>query len=217
MTSDDDRIAYLAGDGLGGLDDLERRDLDELKGFLSDPAVWEEPGGELEGLVVAAVVAETGTSAPHDVVPARRGRWTPARVALGAVAAVAAAVLVAVVVIAPDDRGTTEPLAAALEGTELVPDAQGRATFTQTESGWRIELDATGLPRLDAGRFYQAWLKDDDDVLVAIGSFNEGDDVVLWAGVSPRDYPTITITEEAADGNPASSGRRVLVGPISDG
>jgi hypothetical protein len=179
--------------------------------------VWEAPAGELEDLVVAAVVAEAGTTAPDDVVPAPRGRWIPSRVALGAVAAVVAAIFVAVVVIAPDDRGTAEPLAAALEGTELVPDAQGRATFTRTDSGWRIELDATGLPRLDDGRFYQAWLKDSDDLLVAIGTFNEGDDVVLWAGVSPLDYPTITVTEEAADGNPASSGRRVLVGPISDG
>jgi hypothetical protein len=39
--------------------------------------------------------------------------------------------------------------------------------------------------------------------------------VVLWAGVSPVDHPTITITEESDDGDPASSGRRVLVGPIT--
>ena len=38
MTTDDDRIAYLAGDGSGALDDVDQRDLDELKGFLSDPA-----------------------------------------------------------------------------------------------------------------------------------------------------------------------------------
>ena len=34
MTTDDDRIAYLAGDGSGALDYVDQRDLDELKGFL---------------------------------------------------------------------------------------------------------------------------------------------------------------------------------------
>jgi hypothetical protein len=39
--------------------------------------------------------------------------------------------------------------------------------------------------------------------------------VTLWAGVSPVDFPTLTVTIEAADGNQASSGRRVLLGTIS--
>ena len=145
-----------------------------------------------------------------------RARQLASARALGAVAA-AAAILVAAVVVVPDDGGPSETLAAVLDPTELVPDTHGQATFTRTDSGWRIELDATGLPRLDDGRFYQAWLKGDDDVLVAIGSFNEGEDVVLWAGVSPVDYPTMTITEETTDGDPSSSGRRVLVGPVEDG
>jgi hypothetical protein len=49
-----------------------------------------------------------------------------------------------------------------------------------------------------------------------VGSFNEGEGVVLWAGVSPVDHPRITITEET-DGDPGSSGRAVLAGPITDG
>ena len=51
-------------------------------------------------------------------------------------------------------------------------------------------------------------------MLVPIGTFNEPDDVVLWAGVSPRRFSTLTVTEEQADGDQASSGRRVLVGTI---
>ena len=47
----------------------------------------------------------------------------------------------------------------ALGPTALAPGASGNATLTKTSSGWRIELDATGLPRLDNGRFYEAWLK----------------------------------------------------------
>jgi len=219
MTTDDERIAYLAGEGTDGLDDGERRDLDELKGFLADPAVWAEPEGDLEDLVVAAIAAETASSvapAPARASSTARARWRHPGFALGAVAAAAAVVMVAVLVV-PDDPASSPQLAAALAPTDLAPGAGGQATFTRTDSGWRIELDASGLPRLDGGRFYQAWLKGDDDVLVSIGSFNEGEDVVLWAGVSPVDYPTLTITEEAADGDPASSGQRVLVGPIHDG
>ena len=54
------------------------------------------------------------------------------------------------------------------------PGAGGEATLTKTSSGWRIELDATGLPRLDGGRFYEAWLRNPAGVLVPIGTFNEG-------------------------------------------
>ena len=51
-------------------------------------------------------------------------------------------------------------------------------------------------------------------MLVPIGSFNEPNDVVLWAGVSPVMFSTLTVTEELADGDQASSGERVLVGTI---
>jgi len=49
-------------------------------------------------------------------------------------------------------------------------------------------------------------------VLVPIGSFNEGTDVTLWAGVSPETFSTFTITKEAADGKQDSSGQRVMSG-----
>ena len=221
MTTDDERIAYLAGDGPGALDDIERNELDELKQTLADPALWAEPGGELEDAVVAAIAAESAgaTIAPirGRAVSSPRSRWLNPRAVFGAAAAAVVAIVVAAAVIVSDDSAQSTSLVAALEPTDLVPGALGEATFTRTDSGWRIELDATGLPRLDAGRFYQAWLEDADGALVAVGTFNEGEDVVLWAGVSPVDHPTIMITEETADGDPESSGREVLVGPITDG
>jgi Anti-sigma-K factor rskA len=221
MTTDDDRIAYLAGEGesAGALDDHERQELDDLRELLADSATWVAPPVGLEDAVVAAIAAETSAAGPRFSPPraparsARRG-WARPGYLVGAAAA-AAAIVVAVVLITPDDPPASQQLAATLTSTELAPGAEGAATFTKTSSGWRIELDATGLPRRDDGRFYQAWLKGDDDVLVAIGSFNEGEDVVLWAGVSPIDHPTITITEETDDGDPTSSGQRVLVGSIT--
>jgi hypothetical protein len=51
-------------------------------------------------------------------------------------------------------------------------------------------------------------------VLVPIGTFNEGEDVTLWAGVSPEEFSTITVTRERADNDQESSGERVLVGTV---
>ena len=106
---------------------------------------------------------------------------------------------------------------AALAPTILLPKARGEATLTKTSSGWRIELKVTGLRRLDAGRFYEAWLRNSAGVLVPVGTFNVGPKVTLWAGVSPKDFPTLSVTREQADGDQASSGEKVLVGTVDTG
>jgi hypothetical protein len=134
-----------------------------------------------------------------------------------AVVGVAAAAIIAVAVtFSLRSTGSSgEQLSMGLAATDLAPGAKGDATLTKTVSGWRIELDASGLPRLDNGRFYEAWLRNAAGVLVPIGTFNEGQKVTLWAGVSPHDFPTLTVTQEEADGNQASSGQRVLTGQVT--
>jgi hypothetical protein len=107
-----------------------------------------------------------------------------------------------------------ERFQAVLAGTGLAPGAKGEATLTKTSSGWRIELDATGLPRLAGGRFYEAWLRNPAGVLVPIGTLDEGQRVTLWAGVSPQEFSTLTLSREQADGDQASSGATVLVGTV---
>ena len=106
---------------------------------------------------------------------------------------------------------------AALVPTDLVPGARGDATLTKASSGWRVELDATGLPRRAGGRFYEAWLRNAAGALVPIGTFNEAREVTLWAGVSPKLFRTLTVTRERADGDQASSGEKVLVGTVNTG
>ena len=145
--------------------------------------------------------------------PARRS--APRRVLAVAGAAAAAAAAVAIGLSVFDSSTTAERFQAALGPTGLVPAASGEATLTKTTSGWRIELDATGLPRLDDGRFYAAWLRNRAGVLVPIGTFNEPQNVTLWAGVSPKVFSTITVTRERADNDQASSGERVLVGQVA--
>jgi len=147
----------------------------------------------------------------------RQARRVPGwrrRVLIGAAAAatVVVAVAVGLGVFGSSTSGTR--FHASLAATGLAPGASGNATLTKTSSGWRIELDATGLPRLDKGRFYEAWLKNPAGVLVPVGTFNEGRKVTLWAGVSPETFTALSVTREEADGNQASSGRKVLVAKI---
>ncbi len=129
-------------------------------------------------------------------------------------AAVASVLAVAVGVAVVRSNPSGPHFEAALAPTGLVPAASGDATLTKTSSGWRIELDATGLPRLQDGRFYEAWLRNAAGVLVPIGTFNDARDVTLWAGVSPKDFTTLTVTREQADGDQGSSGEKVLVGTV---
>jgi hypothetical protein len=146
----------------------------------------------------------------------RRARRMPVSrrlVAVGAAAAVAMVVVIALAVFRSSSSETR--FQAALAATALAPGAKGEATLTKTSSGWRIELDATGLPRLDGGRFYEAWLRNASGVLVPVGTFNEGTHVTLWAGVSPKLFKTVTVTRERADGDQTSSGEKVLVGTVS--
>jgi anti-sigma-K factor RskA len=173
--------------------------------------------GEQQRAVALARSATNGFEAPPALrarIEAQRGarriRVSRRPVLVGAAAT---AVLVAAVGVAVFRSGpSSERFHAALAATDLVPGATGAATLSKTSSGWRVELNATGLPHLAGGRFYEAWLRNSAGVLVPIGTFNEGRKVTLWAGVSPKSFTTLTVTREQADGDQTSSGDKVLVG-----
>ncbi len=203
--NDDERIAYLAGELDAPVDPAERAELDELRGLLADPAVWAEPHPDLQERVVGAIADAADTAG----VTRRRPRLV--RLTLLAVAASVLLVVGVAIVVSSNGNRSVE-YAAALTGTHLAPGASGDVTLTQTASGWRIKLHATGLPRLDNGTYYEAWLKSGDGVLVPIGTFNQTDDVTLWAGVPPSGYPTLTVTRQLANGEQSSSGQVVLAG-----
>src|SRR5689334_17975121 len=150
MATDDDRVAELAGDE-GDLDPIEQAQLEELRLLLADPAVWAEPDPELEDIVVSSIATEARAGhpeAPPNVVPLARKNRRPWLIGLAGAAA--AAVIVVVALLAFRDTGTSaDHFSIALQS--------GTAQFTKTESGWRIYLEGADLPRLDNGRFYQAW------------------------------------------------------------
>jgi anti-sigma factor RsiW len=194
----------------------------ELEARVAESSELAERLAEQQRAVALARSAEAEVEAPAAlrarIHAQRRARrvWIPSRhVLIGAAATAVLAVAVGVAVFRSGTSGMR--FHATLAATDLVPGARGEATLSKTASGWRIELDATGLPRLEGGRFYEAWLRDRAGVLVPIGTFNEGRNVTLWAGVSPKDFGTLTVTRERADGDQASSGEKVLVGTVDTG
>ena len=219
--NDNERIAYLAGQSGAQVDPEARAELDELRSVLSDPAVWAEPQPDLQERIIGAIASAgetpsataqdlepSGPTADRDNVVRLRPRWI--RYAILSAAAVLLAVGLAIGL--TNQGSKPDEFAASLRGTDLAPHASGEVTLIQTKGGWKIHLQAEGLPRRDNGAYYEAWLKNDRDVLVPIGTFNQPDDVTLWAGVPPTSYPTLTVTRQLANGNQASSGQVVLEG-----
>jgi hypothetical protein len=223
-TSDDDRILYLSGEPVVSLTPQERAELDELRALLETPATWEEPGASLEDRIVSAIADEARRARPVETEPAaptatppprRRGfRWPFRRptLVLGGFATAAAAIIVAIVIAVGGSPPGPLQYAMVVSGTSLAPGAHGSATLTKMTSGWEIQLSATGLPHLANGRYYQAWLKNAAGILVPVGTFNDAEHVILWSGAPVTQFRQFSVTEQLANGNPVSSGRRVLVG-----
>jgi len=198
MTPEDRLASFLEADGpaLAGAAELRRR--------LAASDTWQEPPEGLGDLIVADIQRERSA---RPGIP-ERGRRTGAALRWGAAVAVAAALVAGVVVAAVPHVDAQITLA----GTERAPGAAATAALRSTDSGVAITLDITRLAAPPAGFYYQAWVTGDRG-MVAIGTFHlrGGPDAVeLWSAVSITDYPTITVTLEPEDGNPASSGAVVL-------
>ena len=194
------------------VDPGDRNDLDQLRALLAEPSTWEVPGPALESRVLAAVAASAAHQSPAPRARSRRFRPGLVYTAFAAAAAVVIAVVVGLTVhgVGPSPTQFKVSLAA----TGLAHGASGSATLTKTTAGWRIELNVTGLPRRDNGRYYEAWLKNAAGILVPVGTFNQGPSVTLWAGVLPTSFPTLTVTEQQTSHSEASSGKRVLTGSV---
>ncbi len=107
----------------------------------------------------------------------------------------------------------------ALGGTDLAPDASAEAAVSNTALGTVLILDVRGLEPAPEGQYYEAWLRQSPEVGVSAGTFHlRGGDgsIELWAGVTPEDYPLITVTLQEEGGGAASSGQVVLAGRVED-
>jgi hypothetical protein len=187
-----------------------------VEAALARADVWDDPRPGLEDAIVAAIGAEP--VALDTARTARERRRFPHWLVAGAAAALLAVAVVAVVRLADDESelasDTTE---SSLAGTELAPDAAGRAFFTPTPAGLKILLDADGLAGANQGEMYEAWISD-GDVRVSAGTFhlrNGHDPIELWAGTDDPRFHIITVTIEPIDGVAESSGDVVLKGEFA--
>lgn len=141
------------------------------------------------------------------------GRFAPGLVLRPAIATAAVLVLVALgtaggaLIAGGDGDGREVALAAVGDGPRGAhADARLRSTT--------MRLTVSGLPRVGAGGFYEVWMLRDATHLVALGSFRVGADgrarVDLPVTASPRRFPVLDISREAADGDPGHSGHSVL-------
>jgi hypothetical protein len=219
-TASADETPELAALADGSLVGPRRRELEERvasSSELADRLREQQRAVAMTRSAVGDVQASESLRLRIEAERRAHGRRAPRRLMVVTAGAVAAVAAVAIGLTVFNSAGSETRFRAALAATDLAPGASGTATLTRTSSGWRIELDARGLPRRGGATFYEAWLKNPAGTLVPIGTFNEGRDVTLWAGVSPTRFMTLTVTRERADGDQSSSGEKVLVGSVQRG
>jgi hypothetical protein len=214
-TPNEARQELIAAARVGALEPKEAAELALLADVLADSSTWAAPGPGLENAVVRAVADAEPTAATSLAAIARRNARRRWRRILPSALAAAAVIAIVVATVLITRGGSSADYEAQLGATRLAPGAHATAVITRNAAGFRITLDADGLPALRAGEYYQAWLKNAADTLVPIGTFSSSDGLVtLWSSVSPEQFPTITVTIEATDNQQGSSGRRVLIGDV---
>lgn len=143
--SDDERIAYLAGELSDSLPADERAELDHLRALLQSPSTWVAPDAGLEDRIVSAVTTAAGhdtaavgeTAEAADQAPQRTpSRWRSLfrrpSVAFASLGAAVAAIAVVVVLAAGSSGPVTLHFAMVVNGTQLAPGVHGTASLTKT-------------------------------------------------------------------------------------
>jgi anti-sigma-K factor RskA len=148
-----------------------------------------QPSRALEEAVLDRVARERGRAKPTR----RFGfRWPPKPLLVGAAAAIAAAVVIALLLRGPDAE--TAYANGKLRG---LPGAAGGFTVKQVPAGTEVTLWADGLPA-GHGATYQLWCVRKDGRWVSGGSFrprrNGVANVKLTAAVMPGEYHVVVVS-----------------------
>lgn len=162
------------------------------------------PPPELRDRVLARVRGEVPASS--------RGRW---RIWVPAAALLVVAVLGAGLLwTITEDSSEGIPLTATVPASEGGGEVRG-----EVEGGnLQIELVVWGLPELRKDEYYEMWYAREGGGRISCGTFRAQPGgrttVNLTAPVGARSYPEIEVTREPDDGDPGSSGEKVLVGDL---
>jgi anti-sigma-K factor RskA len=136
--------------------------------------------------------------------------WVPMAAALLVVAVLGIVLLRTIT----EDSSPGVPLAA----TALAPDAGGEVHVEEVGQNLQVKLEVRGMPRLEKDQYYEMWYYADDGGRISCGTFRVGPEgratVNLTAPANSKHYSEIEITREPDDGDPAASGKKVLVGDL---
>jgi len=178
------------------------------------PAITEPPG--LRDRTLAAVAAAaTGPDARATRPERRRRSATRLVTALAAVAALFAGLLVATTVLQPAPAGATvvlvSPTGARAHGIAHVRTIHGIRT---------VDMRLSDMPATDRASYYECWFVGAGDDLahpnrVSVGTFRVGTSgsvhIRMTTAADAARFPTMGVTLEPDDGNPARTGVKVLV------
>lgn len=159
-------------------EDLRARTLAAVASTRRDFELAAEGGRTAPG-VVADLASAHARSDGSERRPGQRWKW-------GMAAMAAAIVMVLGLAVLPTDRGGEAQFALGASG--------GSVTVEKTPSGWRINLSAD-LARREDGTYYEAFVEGPDG-RVSVGTFNDGDKVVLWSGVPLRVFDEFLIVAQ---------------------
>jgi len=164
-----------------------------------------EPPSELKDWVLARARNE---------IPSHSGRRRRLWAAAALLIAVVSGFLVFQVILGNSPGGVE------LASTSLAPKAGGEVRGEEAGENFRVELEVWGLPELRRGEYYEMWYYREEGGRISCGTFRaqqEGHTTVnLTAPASATSYPEIEITREPGDGNPGTSGEKVLTGSLED-
>ncbi len=168
------------------------------------------PRPELKAQVLARATGEN--PAARSVLGGWR-RWVPVAAALLVVAILGVGILPAIL----GDSSAGIPLTA----TALAPEASGVVRGERVGENLQIALEVQGLPELREDEYYEMWYAKEDGERISCGAFRTGPEgrqttVSFTTPVNARAYPEIEITREPDDGDPDSSGEKVLEGRLQN-
>jgi len=201
-----------------------------LTAELRRDSTWSGPPAGLKEAILTRVVPAVGRPAVSEnaviVVQPRpakkrsawRGRWSRLAWAVPAVAVAAAVFTVAVLLV--DRALQPDPPHAEIytvAGTALAPGATAEVAITPQAAGFVVALTIEGLPAAAPGSYFAAWLSGPRGD-VPIGSFHQrvaGEQIRLWSGVDPDEYPRLVVTLQSEGDPPTPSGPVVLTGALT--